>query len=63
MDVSGELHEPAASPLPDSGKAPLYLLNRRLGGPQSHCGLAARENSLLLFRESNLDSSVTVPLT
>ena len=40
-----------------------YLLKRRLGGAQNHRGLSAGENNLLLYRESNLDSLVTMPLT
>jgi hypothetical protein len=33
MEVSGQLHAPAAQ-----GKCPCYPLGRRLGGPQSHSG-------------------------
>jgi len=32
MEVSGQLHSPAALP---QGKSPWYPLDRRLGGPQS----------------------------
>jgi hypothetical protein len=32
MEVSGQPHPPAASPL---GKEPLYSLNRKLGGTQA----------------------------
>jgi len=40
--MSGQLHAPAALP-PE--KNPWYLLNRRLGGPQSRSGHAGEENS------------------
>jgi len=33
MEVRGQLHALAASPLP--GKSPHYPLDKRLGGPQS----------------------------
>jgi hypothetical protein len=36
MEVSGQLHTPAA--LPPGGKIPWYLLDRRLVGPQSRSG-------------------------
>jgi hypothetical protein len=35
MDVSSQLHAPAALP---QGKRPWYPLDRRLGGPQSRSG-------------------------
>jgi len=35
MEVSGQLHAPAALP---PGKEPWYPLDRRLGGPQSRSG-------------------------
>jgi hypothetical protein len=35
MEVSGQLHVPAALP---SGKEPRYPLDRRVGGPQSLSG-------------------------
>jgi hypothetical protein len=35
MEVSGQLHDPAALP---PGKKPLYPLDKRLGGPQSRSG-------------------------
>jgi hypothetical protein len=35
MEVSGQFHAPAALP---PGKDPWYLLDRRLGGPQSRSG-------------------------
>jgi hypothetical protein len=37
MEMSGQLHAPAA--------LPLYPLDRRLGGPQSVCTLWTREKS------------------
>jgi hypothetical protein len=45
MEVSGQLHAPAAL-IP--GKAPLYLLDRRLGGPQSRSGCCGEEENLAL---------------
>jgi hypothetical protein len=36
MEVSDQLHVPAALP---QGKSPWYPLDRRIGGPQSHSGL------------------------
>jgi hypothetical protein len=46
MDVSGQLHDPAALP---QGKSPWYPLDRRLGGPQSRSGRGGEEkNSQLL---------------
>jgi hypothetical protein len=35
MEMSGQLHVPAALP---QGKSPWYTLDRRLGGPQSRSG-------------------------
>jgi hypothetical protein len=42
MDVSGELHAPAALP---QGKNPWYPLDRRLGGPQSRSGRGGLEKN------------------
>jgi len=46
MEVSGQLHTPAAlSP----GRSPWYPMDRRLGGPQSWAGCSGEEkNSQLL---------------
>jgi hypothetical protein len=43
LEVSGQLHDPAAL-LP--GKEPLYPLARRLGGPQSRFGRRGEEKIL-----------------
>jgi hypothetical protein len=40
MEVSGQLHAPAALP---QGKSPWYPLDKRLGGPQSRSGLGGVE--------------------
>jgi hypothetical protein len=40
MEVSGQLHAPAALP---PGKDPRYQLDRRLGGPQSRSGRGGEE--------------------
>jgi len=46
MEVSGQLHAPAALP---PGKRPWYPLDRRLGGPQIQSGHGGEEkNSHLL---------------
>jgi hypothetical protein len=42
MEVSGQLHAPAAL-LP--GKEPLYPLDRRLGGTQSRSGRSGEEKN------------------
>jgi hypothetical protein len=42
MDVNGQLHAPAALP---QGKSPRYLLDRRLGGPQSRSGDGSEEKN------------------
>jgi len=41
MEVSGQLHAPAALP---PGTEP-YPLDRRLGGPQSHSGRGGEEKN------------------
>jgi hypothetical protein len=43
MEVSGQLHAPAALP---PGKSPWYPLDRRLGGPQSRSGRGVGQNLL-----------------
>jgi hypothetical protein len=43
MEVSGQLHAPAALP---PGKDPRYTLDRRLGGPQSRSGCCGEEKHL-----------------
>jgi hypothetical protein len=42
MEVSGELHAPAALP---QGKSPWYQLDRRLGGTQSRSGRGGEEKN------------------
>jgi hypothetical protein len=42
MEVSGQLHAPAALP---PGKEPWYPLDRRLGGPQSRSGRGGEEKN------------------
>jgi hypothetical protein len=42
MEVSGQLHAPAALP---HGKSPWYPLDRRLGGPQSRSGRGGEEKN------------------
>jgi hypothetical protein len=42
MEVSGQLHAPAALP---QGKSPWYPLYRRLGGPQIRSGRGEEKNS------------------
>jgi hypothetical protein len=42
MEVSGQLHTPAALP---QGKNPLYPLDRRLGGPQNRSGHDGEEKN------------------
>jgi hypothetical protein len=42
MEVSGQLHAPAALP---PGKEPWYPLDRRLGGPQSCSGHGGEEKN------------------
>jgi hypothetical protein len=42
MEVSGQLHAPAALP---QGKSPCYSLYRRLGGPESRSGRGGEEES------------------
>jgi hypothetical protein len=46
MEVSGQLHAPAA--LSPGGKNPRYLLDIRLGGPQSLSGRCGEEKNLAL---------------
>jgi len=42
MEVSDQLHAPATS---SPRKEPQYLLDRRLGGPQSHFGHSGKEKN------------------
>jgi hypothetical protein len=43
MEVSGQLHAPAA--LPPQGKSPWYPLDRRLSGPQSRSVRGGKEEN------------------
>jgi hypothetical protein len=45
MEVSGQLHAPAALPPPPQGKSPWYPLDRRLGEPQSRSGCCGEEEN------------------
>jgi hypothetical protein len=42
IEVSGQLHVPAALP---QGKSPCYQLDMRLGGPQSRSGRGGEKNN------------------
>jgi hypothetical protein len=42
MEVSGQLHAPAALP---PGKQPRYTLDRKLGGPQGRSGSGGEEKN------------------
>jgi hypothetical protein len=42
MEVSGQLHAPAALA---QGTSPWYPLDRRLGGPQSRSGIGGEEKN------------------
>jgi hypothetical protein len=64
MEVSGQLHAPAASP---QGKSPSYQFDRRLGGPQSRSGRGGEEeingrrekrSSETLFGESGSEAVI-----
>jgi hypothetical protein len=55
MEVSGQLHAPAALP---PGKRPWYPLDRRLGGPQSRSGRGGEEKNSQPPPESNPDLSI-----
>jgi hypothetical protein len=59
LDVSGELHAPAAWP---QGNSPWYPLDRRLGGPQSRSGRRAEEEDSQPHRESNPRTPIVQPV-
>jgi hypothetical protein len=59
MEVSGQLHFPAALP---QGKTPWYPLDRRLGGPQSRSGRGGEEESSQARRESNPRTPIVQPV-
>jgi hypothetical protein len=48
-------------PLYPRGKCPRYLLDRRLGGPQSRSGQRGNEK-IWLYRDSNSDPSLVQPV-
>jgi len=59
MDVSGQLHSPAAlSPR----KEPWYKLDRRLGGPQNRSGRDDEEKIPSPARESNPRTPIVQPV-
>jgi hypothetical protein len=60
MEVSGQLHAPAALP---PGKNPWYPFDRRLGGPQSRSGRGGEEKISQAHRESNSRTPIVQPLT
>jgi hypothetical protein len=53
MEISGQLHAPAAFP---REKSPRYPLDRRLGGPQSRCGSCEEKTVVLPEIEPGLPS-------
>jgi hypothetical protein len=55
MEVSGQLHAPAALP---RGKSPRYPLDRTLDGSQSRFGWLGDDKILDAYRDSNSDPSV-----
>jgi hypothetical protein len=55
MEVSGQLHAPAALP-PE--KEPWHPLDRRLGGPQNRSGRGGEEKNSQPRQESNLRTSI-----
>jgi hypothetical protein len=59
MEVSGQLHVPAALLLE---KDPRYPLDRRLGGPQSWSGHGGEEKTSQSCRESNPRTPVVLPV-
>jgi hypothetical protein len=61
MEVSGQLHAPAALP---QEKGPWYSLDRRLGGPQSRSGrgVCLKRNIHSPARKSNSDHPIVQPV-
>jgi hypothetical protein len=57
MEVSGQLHAPAALP---AGKEPPVPMDRRLGAPQSRSGRRGEEYSNLYERNIYVSSSIAV---
>jgi len=56
MEVSGQIHAPAALP---RGKTPRYPFDRRLGGPQSR---SIEEKNSYPRRESSPDHPIVQPV-
>jgi hypothetical protein len=59
MEVSGQLHDPAALP---PGKSPWYPRDRRLGGPHCHSGRGGIEKIPNPYRESNPRTPIVQPV-
>jgi hypothetical protein len=59
MEVSGQLHTPAALP---QGKSPWYPLDRRLDGPQSQSGHSVEDNIFSPCQESNPNHLIVQPI-
>jgi hypothetical protein len=59
MEVSGQLHAPAA--LPPGERAPGTVLDRGLGGPQSRSGRRGEEKKTSPYRQSNPGRLVRSP--
>jgi hypothetical protein len=57
MEVSGQLHAPAALP---QGKSIWYPLDRRLGGPQSRSGRRCKEKKNPFILARSLASILTI---
>jgi hypothetical protein len=59
MEVSGQLHAPAALP---QGKSPQYSLDRRLGGPRAVLDAAVKRKIRSPRRESNPRTPIFQPV-
>jgi hypothetical protein len=59
MEVSGELHSLAA--LPPRWKTPRYPLDRKLGGPQSRCGLWEGDFDYVYVSQGSILESAGLP--
>jgi hypothetical protein len=59
MEVSGQLHAPAALP---PGEDPLVPIDRRLGGLQNLSGRGGEEKSFQPRRESNPKTPIVQPV-
>jgi hypothetical protein len=56
--VGGEWSASFPGRFTPGGKCPRYLLDRRLGGPQSRSGRGGEETIFLRYRDSNSNPSV-----